>query len=72
MPVPAMFDSHYCTRLGQLGWHNTDRIISIGNYKYSSDCHVLQLLTFSGTNFDNVHEPQYAFSNLLDIYDTLS
>ncbi len=29
LSVTATCDSHYCTCLGHLGWHNTDRIISI-------------------------------------------
>ncbi len=29
MPVTATHDSHYGTCLGHLGWHDTDRIISI-------------------------------------------
>jgi len=54
-PATATHDSHYYTCLGHLGQLNTDRIISIGQGKYSSDCHILLLLTFLNTNFANVN-----------------
>jgi len=57
MPVTATIDSYYCTCLGHLGRHDMDRIISIGQGKYSSDSRMLLSLTFSHTNFANVHEP---------------
>ncbi len=54
-PATATHDSHYYTCLGHLGQLNTDRIISIDQGKYSSDCHILLLLTFLNTNFVNVN-----------------
>ncbi len=57
MLTTAARDSHYCTCLGHLGWHNKDLIISIDQGKYSSDCRVLLSLTFLNTNFANVNEP---------------
>jgi hypothetical protein len=53
----ATRNSHYCTCLGHLGQHKTDRIISIEQGKYSSDCCMLLSLLFLRTNFANVHEP---------------
>jgi hypothetical protein len=52
--MTATPDSHYCTCHVR---HNTDRIISIGQGKYNSDCRALLSLTFSCTNFANVREP---------------
>ncbi len=49
--------SHYCTCLGHIGWHNTDRIIPIGQGKYSSNCCMLLSLTFQRKNFANVQDP---------------
>ncbi len=57
-------DSHYCTCLGQLGWRDTDRIISIlccaaqgGQGKYSGDCRVTLSPMASLTIFANVNDP---------------
>ncbi len=54
MVATATCDSHYCTFLGQ---SNTDRVIYIGQGKYSSDCSMLLSLMFLHTNFINVHKP---------------
>ncbi len=57
IPGTATHDSPYCTCFGHLGQRDTDRIVSIGQGKYSSDCCVLLSLTFLRTNFANVNEP---------------
>jgi hypothetical protein len=57
MLATATLDSHYYTCHEHLGWHNTDRNISIGYGKHRSDCHVLLSLLFLCTNFAYVHEP---------------
>ncbi len=49
-------DSHYRTCLGHVGQRNTDRVISIGQGKYSSDCSMLLSLMFLRTNFSIVRE----------------
>jgi hypothetical protein len=57
-------DSHYCTCLGHLRQHDTDRIISIlchatqgGQAKNSSDCRASLSLTVSLINFAIVNGP---------------
>jgi hypothetical protein len=63
-PAKVTRDSHYCTSLGHLGRHSTERIISIlccttlgGQGKYSSDCHLLLSPIVLLTNFANVNDP---------------
>ncbi len=61
MLATATCDNHYRTCLGHLGWHDTNRIISIlfhaaqgGQGKYSSDCRMSLLPPVLLTNFVNV------------------
>ncbi len=53
MPVTVTWDSHYCTYLGHLVGFNTNR--NCPNAKASKQRAIS--LTFSPTNFVNVHEP---------------
>ncbi len=57
MVATATRDSHYCTFLGHVGQRNTDRVISIGQGKCSSDYCMLLLLMLLHTNFTIVHKP---------------
>jgi len=61
--LTATRDSHYCTCLGQIGRHDTDRIISIDQGKWLS-------LTFLHTNFASVHEP--LGTNVKSLSDAIS
>ncbi len=70
MPATATRDSHFCTCLGHLGWHDTDRITSILCCTDQGECQALMLLTVSLTNFTNVNNPLVL--TLCSVYAILS
>ncbi len=57
MLATATHNSHYCTCLGHFGRRDTDRITSIGQGEYISDCNAMLSPMISLTNFNNVNDP---------------